>query len=411
VTVEKAPAAISLRVTAIDKNQADNIVTIHGKLQGVFDNPTGTVKILMRKSAKDGQKTEEYRTAAEDILVTEMNGAYGFTAKVHVGPDGVYDFKAEYAEGDKKNYKVYPGELTEIDMNKLPQHIDFDTHLMQMPYGSDAFGIQVNEAEAPGSGAVTYRLMEHMGTQGAVTVTSEGTVEILDVGTAFVMAVKRGDDSYNGAVSVLCIRVTKAPVTLSMEDKTVVYDGKPQSIQASPVSLDRPVGEKLPVVYVYVDQADGRVLKEAPTGVGTYTVLAYLPETEHYLRAAGRSVLTITQAEASIHLSVYKKDVSKKEVTLVGSLPDVFDWPAGTVTIYMRVHGTEEWSIAAEGIQITADNGIWGFSEVITVPEEQIYDFKAVFAGTAGQNYRILDGIVENVDMRDQKEPGGPPGH
>ena len=409
VTVEKAPAAISLRVTAIDKNQADNIVTIHGKLQGVFDNPTGTVKILMRKSAKDGQKTEEYRTAAEDILVTEMNGAYGFTAKVHVGPDGVYDFKAEYAEGDKKNYKVYPGELTEIDMNKLPQHIDFDTHLMQMPYGSDAFGIQVNEAEAPGSGAVTYRLMEHMGTQGAVTVTSEGTVEILDVGTAFVMAVKRGDDSYNGAVSVLCIRVTKAPVTLSMEDKTVVYDGKPQSIQASPVSLDRPVGEKLPVVYVYVDQADGRVLKEAPTGVGTYTVLAYLPETEHYLRAAGRSVLTITQAEASIHLSVYKKDVSKKEVTLVGSLPDVFDWPAGTVTIYMRVHGTEEWSIAAEGIQITADNGIWGFSEVITVPEEQIYDFKAVFAGTAGQNYRILDGIVENVDMRDQKEPGGPP--
>ena len=223
------------------------------------------------------------------------------------------------------------------------------------------------------------------------------------------MAVKRGDDSYNGAVSVLCIRVTKAPVTLSMEDKTVVYDGKPQSIQASPVSLDRPVGEKLPVVYVYVDQADGRVLKEAPTGVGTYTVLAYLPETEHYLRAAGRSVLTITQAEASIHLSVYKKDVSKKEVTLVGSLPDVFDWPAGTVTIYMRVHGTEEWSIAAEGIQITADNGIWGFSEVITVPEEQIYDFKAVCAGTAGQNYRILDGIVENVDMRDQKEPGGPP--
>ena len=87
----------------------------------------------------------------------------------------------------------------------------------------------------------------------------------------------------------------------------------------------------------------------------------------------------------------------------------MFDWPAGTITIYMRVHGTEEWSIAAEGIQITADNGIWGFSEVITVPEEQIYDFKAVFVETAGQNYRILDGIVENVDMRDQKEPGGPP--
>lgn len=410
VTVEKALAAINLRVTAIDKNQADNIVTIHGKLPGVFDDPTGAVKILMRKSVKDGQKTEEYRLAAGDILITEMNGGYGFTAKVHVGPDGIYDFKAEYVEGDKKNYEVSPGELTEIDMDKIPQDIDFETHLMQIPYGSDAFGIQVDEANAPGSGAITYRLMEHMGKPGAISVTSEGMVEILDVGTAFVMAVKQGDDRYNGAISVLCIRVTKALVTLSMEDKTVIYDGNSQSIQASLVSLDRPVGEKLPVVYVYVNQADGRVLKEKPTGVGTYTVLAYLPETEHYLRAAGRSVLTITQAEASIDLSVYKKDISKKKVTLVGSLPNVFDWPAGTVTIYMRVHGTEEWSNAAEEIQIVKNNETWGFFEVITVPEEQIYDFKAVFVGTAGQNYRILDGIVENVDMRSQKEPDGPSG-
>lgn len=410
VTVEKAQAAIGLRVTVIDKNQADNIVTIHGKLAGVFDEPTGTVEILKRKSPGEGQAAEEYRKAAGDILVTEMNGAYGFTAKVHVGEDGVYDFKAEYVEGDKKNYDVCPGELTQIDMDKIPQHIDFETHLMKIPYGSDTFRLQVDETEAPGSGAVTYRLMEHMGTQGTVSVTSEGMVEILDVGTAFVMAVKQGDDDYNGAMSILCIRVTKAPVTLAMGDKTVVYDGNPQGIQASLASQDRPVEEELPIVYVYVNQADGRVMKEEPAGVGIYTVFAYLPETEHYLRAVGRSVLTITQAEAAIDLSVYKKDVNKKEVTLLGVLPGVFDWPNGTVTIFMRVHGTEEWTVAAEEIQITESGGKWGFSEVISVPEEQVYDFKAVFVKAAGQNYRILDGIVENVDMRIQDNPEGPSG-
>ena len=109
VTVEKAPAAISLRVTVIDKNQADNIVTIRGKLPGVFDAPTGTVRILMREHAEDGQNAGEYREVTGDLAVTEENGAYGFTAKVSVGLDGIYDFKAVYTEGVKQNYKIQPG--------------------------------------------------------------------------------------------------------------------------------------------------------------------------------------------------------------------------------------------------------------------------------------------------------------
>ena len=310
----------------------------------------------------------------------------------------------------KQNYEVWPGELTEIDMNKLPQHIDFESHLLRMMYGCEAFNIQADESEAPGEGEITYRLMEQLSTPGAVSVTPEGTVEVLDIGTAFIMAAKAGDEVYNGAVSVICIRVSKAPVTLAMEDRTVVYDGSPQGIRAVPMSQDRPVGEELPVVYVYVNQEDGRVLHEEPSDTGTYHVLAYLPETEHYFRAAGRSVLTITQAEASIELSVYKKDVNKQTVTLIGRLPGVFDYPNGTVTLYMRIHGSEEYTIAAEDIQIVEGDGEWTFLETISVPESRIYDFKAVFVGEPGQNYLISDGTVENVDMRKPKKPGRPSG-
>ncbi len=410
VTVEKAPAAISLRVTVIDKNQADNIVTIRGKLPGVFDAPTGTVRILMREHAEDGQNAGEYREVTGDLAVTEENGAYGFTAKVSVGLDGIYDFKAVYTEGVKQNYKIQPGELTEIDMDKLPQHIEFEQHLLRMMYGCEAFDVRADESEAPGSGAVTYRLMENISTPGAVSVTPEGTVEILDVGTAFVMAVKAGDEQYNGAVSVVCIRILKAPVTLAMEDRTVVYDGSPQGIQAVPMSQDQRIEEELPVSYVYVDQENRRVLHEEPVDTGTYQVFAYLPETEHYLGAAGRSVLVITQTEARIELSVYKKDVNAQKVTLRGRLPGVFDDPNGTVTIYMRVHGTEEYTVAAEDIQIVEIDGEWTFWEEIHVPESRIYDFKAVFVGDAGQNYRIQDGIAENVDMRKPHKPGRPSG-
>ncbi len=410
VTVEKAPAAISLRVTVIDKNQADNIVTIRGKLPGVFDAPTGTVRILMREHAEDGQNAREYREVTGDLAVTEENGAYGFTAKVSVGLDGIYDFKAVYTEGVKQNYKIQPGELTEIDMDKLPQHIEFEQHLLRMMYGCEAFDVRADESEAPGSGAVTYRLMENISTPGAVSVTPEGTVEILDVGTAFVMAVKAGDEQYNGAVSVVCIRISKAPVTLAMEDRTVVYDGSPQGIQAVPMSQDQRIEEELPVSYVYVDQENRRVLHEEPVDTGTYQVFAYLPETEHYLGAAGRSVLVITQTEARIELSVYKKDVNKQTVTLRGRLPGVFDDPNSTVTIYMRVHGTEEYTVAAEDIQIVEIDGEWTFWEEIHVPESRIYDFKAVFVEEPGQNYRIQDGIAENVDMRKPHKPGRPSG-
>ncbi len=410
VTVEKAPAAVSLRVTVIDKNQADNIVTIRGKLPGVFDAPTGTVRILMREHAEDGQNAGEYREVTGDIAVAEENGAYGFAAKVSVGLDGIYDFKVVYTEGVKRNYEVRPGELTEIDMNKLPQHIEFEQHLLRMMYGCEAFGVRADESEAPGSGAVTYRLMENISTPGAVSVTPEGTVEILDVGTAFVMAVKAGDERYNGAVSVVCIRILKAPVTLAMEDRTAVYDGSPQGIQAVPMSQNQPIEEELPVSYVYADQENRRVLHEEPADTGTYQVFAYLPETEHYLSAAGRSVLTITQTEARIELSVYKKNVNEQTVTLLGRLPGVFDDPDGTVTIYMRVHGTEEYTAAAEDIQIVEIDGEWTFWEEVRVPESRIYDFKAVFVGEPGQNYQIEDGTAENVDMRKPHNPGSPSG-
>lgn len=295
-------------------------------------------------------------------------------------------------------------------MDKLPQHIEFEQHLLRMMYGCEAFDVRADESEAPGSGAVTYRLMENISTPGAVSVTPEGTVEILDVGTAFVMAVKAGDEQYNGAVSVVCIRILKAPVTLAMEDRTVVYDGSPQGIQAVPMSQDQRIEEELPVSYVYVDQENRRVLHEEPVDTGTYQVFAYLPETEHYLGAAGRSVLVITQTEARIELSVYKKDVNAQKVTLRGRLPGVFDDPNGTVTIYMRVHGTEEYTVAAEDIQIVEIDGEWTFWEEIHVPESRIYDFKAVFVGDAGQNYRIQDGIAENVDMRKPHKPGRPSG-
>lgn len=418
VKVGKAPAAISLQAYLMDKGVSGNTVRIYGRLPGVFDLPSGTVSIYVRSSANGSQSAGSYQEAASNIAITKINGEYGFMKEIKDVPDGIYDFKAVYTEGNQKNYEVRDGELSEIHMNKNPQHIEFDQYLIQKTYGCGAFRLQVNEEEAPGSGEVTYRLMENISQPGVASISPDGMVEIKEVGTAFAEAVKEKDDDYNPAAAVVCIRIWKAPVTLTMEDQTVTYNGKGQGARAVAETPEGIVAEELPVTYLYANQERGYVLKEKPVEVGTYQTAAYIPETEHYLRAAGRSVLTIRPAQAAIKLAVSETDAGQNKVTLAGNLEGVFDWPAGSVDLYLSVHGKEKYILAAEGVTITEHEGVWGFSEGVKTPEKQIYDFKAVYVDDGESNYVIQDGIVEQIDMKNppntnpsNKPEGSDPDH
>lgn len=408
VTVGKAQAAISLQAYLTDKDASGNTVKILGKLSGVFDPPSGTVAIYMRNSAEGSQAAGSYQEAAGNIAVTEINGAYGFTEDIKGVQDGIYDFKAVYTDGNLKNYEVRDGELLEIDMGKELQHIEFDPHLIETVYGSGEFRLKVNEEEAPGSGKIIYRLMENISQPGVASVSSDGMVEIKEVGTAFAAAVKEKDDRYNPAAAVVCIRVLKAPVTLAMEEKSVTYNGNGQGVRAVAMASEGIVEEELPVTYLYANQERGYVLREKPVDAGIYQATAYIPETEHYLRASGKSKLTIYPAQGAIKLAVSETDAVQGKVTLAGSLEGVFDWPAGSVDLYLKAHGDPEYILAAKKVTITEHEGVWGFSEEVKTPEKLNYtDFKAVYVDDGESNYVIRDGLAEGVDLRNPKDDNG----
>lgn len=108
--IEKVPAFITLKVSATD--EVNKTVTLQGIVEGVFDDPTGTIALSQKK---DGESDSEYVVVAEGIeIVVNEDGSYGFEVTADVKLNTVYTFKASYEEGIRQNYTVTAYELDKV---------------------------------------------------------------------------------------------------------------------------------------------------------------------------------------------------------------------------------------------------------------------------------------------------------
>lgn len=408
IEVKPADAIIDLQVPPLGKDLETGTVTVRGDLIGVFDDPTGTIS-LYQKSSDEAESA--YQLVDGNIaIVQQADGSYGFSKEIRVAK-GIYDFKAVYNKnGSKHNYNISDGEATDIDMSKDPQHITFETKLIRKVYGDDDWKVEAVEVGEHGTGKIRYSVIERLGNPDAITLESDGTVRIEDTGTAFIMAVKEGDDTYAPAYAFAAIQVKPAPTEVKLPNQTVTYTGKPVDIKGATVwSNGKEVSEdeNVPVTYTYTYMRDGEtvVLGSMPVDAGEYQVTAVSGKTDHYLASDPTSaMLIIEQAEAKIELSVKQVNEKEKMLLLNGTLSGVFDDPTGTVTLYQKLAGESEeaYTEAAKEIEITADdNGTYGFETVVDVELGQKYDFKAVYAEGSKKNYQITDGELLNVDIEE----------
>lgn len=407
IKVEKADAIIDLQVPGLGKNLEQGTVTVKGNLIGLFDAPTGTVSLWQKDSdASD----DAYKKVIESIDIKQgEDGSYGFRQDISV-EKGIYDFKAIYNnDGSKQNYNIADGVEEDVDMSKEPQHITFETKQIQKVYGDDDWKVEVVETEAPGTGKIRYSVVERLGDSDAITVAEDGTIQIKDTGTAFVKAVKEGDETYRAAYAIAAIQINPAPVTLSLSDKKVTYTGNPVGIgDAVVMSNDKIVAEEenIPVTYTYTYKQDGVtvILDRKPVQAAEYEVSASSGSTDHYLasESPASAKFTIEKANARIGLKVTNINEVEKKLTLDGVLFPVFDDPSGTITLYQKLSSEPEeaYKEVAKGIDLVSEtNDAYSFQTTVDIELNQTYDFKAVYAEGKVKNYTIQDGVLSNVDV------------
>jgi len=107
-TLEILPAKAQIQLTVMSDNKA----YIEGVLEGVFDDPTGTVTVYIKDTVTADSAYEEL---ISNISITEETGVYGFEAEAGNIEAGIYDFKAVYAPGEKNNYIINDGIAEEIE--------------------------------------------------------------------------------------------------------------------------------------------------------------------------------------------------------------------------------------------------------------------------------------------------------
>lgn len=399
IEVKKADAAIAMYLDFEKTDSEMNDITIRGALVGVFDDPTGTIDIYKRVS---GENNLYELTEAENVPVQEKNGAYIFEADITVKTDEVYDFKAVYKVGTLDNYNIEDGELTDVDMSKDPQHIYFEENTINKVYGDDDFVIQVVD-ENNGTGKVTYRIVEALNQDKAISVTADGTVKILDTGKAFCIAVKEGDDTHIATVAIVCINVRQAPVELKLEDMVITYSGREVNMHEPEIlSNGKAVDEEISLTYSYVHKETGIVMDSLPIEAGEYEVLVSSHECKHYYGSTedAKALLTIEKAKSTIELKTEKVDKENKQLLLKGILPGVFDDPTGTITLYQKLSSQPETEYKVVGEEITIrqdENGTSYFMVLADVELNEKYDFRAVYVEGAQQNYVITDGELTDV--------------
>ncbi|MFN8384345.1 MAG: sortase [Anaerolineales bacterium] len=149
--------------------------------------------------------------------------------------------------------------------------------------------------------AVTF---SYSGTGG--TVYGPSAVAPTDVGTYDATASFAGNLNYSAAIGTATITITPATPTVSVTGGTFVYDGNPHAATGFAYGVNGVGDVLIPAVTFSYTGAGGTVYGPsaiAPVDVGTYDVTASFAGNLNYVPASGTTVITITQASATVSVT------------------------------------------------------------------------------------------------------------
>jgi uncharacterized repeat protein (TIGR01451 family) len=245
-----------------------------------------TTTVTVSNAAYDGQPhgaTASVTGAAglNQSLTVTYEGRNGTT----YGPSttaptasGDYTASASYAgdsnysgSSDSKNYSI----------GKASQTITFGA-LANKTYGDADFTV---------SASSTSGLTVSFSATGDCTVTGD-SVHITGAGTCTITASQSGDSNYSAAADVArSFNIAKVSATVTLSDLSYTYDGTAKSATAT----TNPAG--LSVTLTYNGSAS------APTGAGSYAVVATINDANYSGTASG--TLVIAKADATITVTGY----------------------------------------------------------------------------------------------------------
>lgn len=204
VTVNQAVAPVSISAD-VERTDDSNTVNLSAKLYsvGYGDIPTGTVTFTV--TGENGEMTID-AVVENGVAEAVWNDAEA----------GTYTVRADYS-GDQ-NYTAAASDEIYIDELKKAQDAFEILSIEPKIYGDDSFVIQ--ESGGSGSGEVSFESLDP-----DVISIYGNTAEIRKAGTARIMAIKAGDETYQEAKAFVTVVVNKKEMTVTADDKLDIMQG------------------------------------------------------------------------------------------------------------------------------------------------------------------------------------------
>ena len=212
-----------------------------------------------------------------------------------------------YTDDDLVDWLEATSDVIKIDVKKADSTISIKDKTVT--YTDTA--VTIDPATVTGSaGAVTYTYYSDKDCKTTIDRASLAGLE--DAGTYYVVASVAGDANYNGATSEpATLTIAKDKSTVTLEDKTVTYNGESIAIDAA-----KTTGSNGKITYqYYTDEActksvDATQVKNA----GTYYVTASIAANVNYEAAKSKAAkLVIQKANQSVTIKQTKKTISLKK--------------------------------------------------------------------------------------------------
>lgn len=194
---------------------------------------------------------------------------------------GIYNVRANLNHPDYNALE----QTTTLQINKLNQSINF-THPGDLTYGDADINLTATGGDS-GENIVFTSSNE------SVISIDGNTAKIQGAGDIELVISQAGNINYNAASVTEDIHVNKAEATITLEDKTVVYNGVPFGLtpSISPDSLTK---------YIKVQYEYGTTFsEEEPVNAGVYNVIASIDH-KNYEATQKQAVLIIEKATQEI---------------------------------------------------------------------------------------------------------------
>ncbi|MDR2887052.1 MAG: MBG domain-containing protein, partial [Bacteroidales bacterium] len=207
---------------------------------------------------------------------------------------------------------------------KAPQSIRFDPPA-SVPFGTDPFEVAAFLVRPSGAhDRPLFFVSDDAGIATIVDLTDTETdpakadsarITPLMIGTVNFTVSETSNNNFIPVTVTRTMRVTKAVLTVTLNDFETVYTGKPVNIAPARVGGEVSGANHSGVVYSYEGTGTTTYPKSntPPTNAGTYTVTATVPANEFYDEATDDATLTIGKSTPTIGVTGGSRDYTGEE--------------------------------------------------------------------------------------------------